>query len=155
MRIRHKPWAKPELESCSFYVADPQKQIGHWRELFDEPESTVHKYAVLRHRIDEFIVYGKRVKPRVIALTEFKKVGESPYKKLRSGDRALLKFEPERFVVCLEMRITIFREFQTVFRDHDLKGLPLRCVKIQKRLVQIEQKIVMHAVIPFVIADFF
>ena len=42
MRIRHKPWAKPELESCSFYVADPQKQIGHWRELFDEPEKPLY-----------------------------------------------------------------------------------------------------------------
>ena len=42
MRIRHKPWAKPELESCSFYVAEPQKQIGHWRELFDKPEKPLY-----------------------------------------------------------------------------------------------------------------
>lgn len=42
MRIRHKPWAKPELESCSFYVAQPQKQIGHWRELFDEPDKPLY-----------------------------------------------------------------------------------------------------------------
>lgn len=42
MRIRHKPWAKPELEACSFYVTEPQKQIGHWRELFDEPEKPLY-----------------------------------------------------------------------------------------------------------------
>ncbi|MBR1823492.1 MAG: tRNA (guanosine(46)-N7)-methyltransferase TrmB [Ruminococcus sp.] len=42
MRIRHKPWAKPELEACSFYVAEPQKQIGHWRELFDEPDKPLY-----------------------------------------------------------------------------------------------------------------
>ena len=42
MRIRHKPWAKPELESCSFYVKEPQKNIGHWRELFDNPEKPLY-----------------------------------------------------------------------------------------------------------------
>ena len=42
MRIRHKPWAKSELEACSFYVTEPQKQIGHWRELFDEPEKPLY-----------------------------------------------------------------------------------------------------------------
>ena len=42
MRIRHKPWAKPELEACSFYVMEPQKQIGHWRELFDEPDKPLY-----------------------------------------------------------------------------------------------------------------
>ena len=42
MRIRHKPWAKPELEACSFYVAQPQEQKGHWRELFDEPDKPLY-----------------------------------------------------------------------------------------------------------------
>ena len=39
MRIRHKPWAKPELEACPFYIHEPQKQIGHWKELFPSPTS--------------------------------------------------------------------------------------------------------------------
>ena len=34
MRIRHKPWAKPELESCNFYVSDPSALRGKWHELF-------------------------------------------------------------------------------------------------------------------------
>ncbi len=42
MRIRHKPWAKPELEACSFYVAEPQAQKGHWRELFSEPDKPLY-----------------------------------------------------------------------------------------------------------------
>ncbi|MCM1506788.1 MAG: tRNA (guanosine(46)-N7)-methyltransferase TrmB [Ruminococcus flavefaciens] len=42
MRIRHKPWAKPELESCSFYVADTQSQKGKWTELFSEPEKPLY-----------------------------------------------------------------------------------------------------------------
>ncbi|HOR22160.1 MAG TPA: tRNA (guanosine(46)-N7)-methyltransferase TrmB [Ruminococcus sp.] len=42
MRIRHKPWAKPELEACSFYVAEPHSQKGHWRELFSEPDKPLY-----------------------------------------------------------------------------------------------------------------
>ena len=42
MRIRHKPWAKPELEACPFYIHEPQKQIGHWRELFAEPDKPLY-----------------------------------------------------------------------------------------------------------------
>lgn len=34
MRIRHKPWAKPELEACPFYVSNPAEQKGRWNKLF-------------------------------------------------------------------------------------------------------------------------
>lgn len=34
MRIRHKPWARPELESCSFYVASPSELRGRWADEF-------------------------------------------------------------------------------------------------------------------------
>lgn len=36
MRIRHKPWAKPELEACPFYISDPQEQKGGWYKLFSD-----------------------------------------------------------------------------------------------------------------------
>lgn len=42
MRIRHKPWAKPELEACEFYVHEPQEHIGHWREIFDNPDRPLY-----------------------------------------------------------------------------------------------------------------
>lgn len=42
MRIRHKPWAKPELEACPFYIHEPQQQIGHWQELFDDPDKPLY-----------------------------------------------------------------------------------------------------------------
>jgi tRNA (guanine-N7-)-methyltransferase len=38
MRIRHKPWAKPELESCPFYVCEPKDQKGSWNELFPKKQ---------------------------------------------------------------------------------------------------------------------
>lgn len=34
MRIRHKPWARPELEACSFFIQNPDEQKGKWRSLF-------------------------------------------------------------------------------------------------------------------------
>lgn len=42
MRIRHKPWAKPELEACPFYIAQPQEQKGKWYKLFDHPERPLY-----------------------------------------------------------------------------------------------------------------
>ncbi len=42
MRIRHKPWAKPELEACSFYIHNPQEHIGGWKKLFDDPEKPLY-----------------------------------------------------------------------------------------------------------------
>ncbi len=36
MRIRHKPWAKPELEACHFYITNPLDQKGSWYKLFND-----------------------------------------------------------------------------------------------------------------------
>lgn len=45
MRIRHKAWAKPELEACDFYIHEPQVLKGKWCEVFNEPEK--HLYVEL------------------------------------------------------------------------------------------------------------
>ena len=42
MRIRHKPWAKPELEACPFYIHDPQAQKGKWQELFADKSKPLY-----------------------------------------------------------------------------------------------------------------
>ena len=34
MRLRNRPWAKPELESCDYFIQDSFGHAGHWRELF-------------------------------------------------------------------------------------------------------------------------
>ena len=36
MRIRFKAWARPELETSSFYVLEPEKIKGKWRKQFKE-----------------------------------------------------------------------------------------------------------------------
>ncbi len=34
MRIRYKKWARPELESCPFYIDNPEELKGKWHEQF-------------------------------------------------------------------------------------------------------------------------
>ncbi len=34
MRMRRKKWARPELESCPYFVADPDANRGRWRQQF-------------------------------------------------------------------------------------------------------------------------
>ena len=39
MRMRKKPWARPELESCNFFVISPKEYKSRWKEFFgnDKP----------------------------------------------------------------------------------------------------------------------
>lgn len=39
MRIRCKPWARPELEAWPFFISDPKAHQNHWQEVFgnDKP----------------------------------------------------------------------------------------------------------------------
>ncbi|MDR0975070.1 MAG: tRNA (guanosine(46)-N7)-methyltransferase TrmB [Ruminococcus sp.] len=36
MRIRHKPWAKPELTACGYYYRDGSENRGRWQEVFGD-----------------------------------------------------------------------------------------------------------------------
>ena len=38
MRIRHKPWAKPELEASDFFVSEPEQYKGKWQEHFSRKQ---------------------------------------------------------------------------------------------------------------------
>ena len=42
MRIRFKPWARPELEASYFYEDNPEEFIGKWREKFKNKENELH-----------------------------------------------------------------------------------------------------------------
>ena len=35
MRMRRKPWARPELESCKFFIQKPSEHKGRWKEFFN------------------------------------------------------------------------------------------------------------------------
>lgn len=36
MRMRRKPWARPELEKCKYFIDNPKEQKGKWKENFIE-----------------------------------------------------------------------------------------------------------------------
>lgn len=42
MRIRYKPWARPELEASLFYENCPEEWIGKWKEHFSKPSQPIH-----------------------------------------------------------------------------------------------------------------
>lgn len=42
MRMRFKPYARPELLACDFHVHEPLTHAGHWHELYARPEQPLH-----------------------------------------------------------------------------------------------------------------
>ena len=41
MRMRHKAYARPELEACPFFIGDPERWKGRWQKAFDQPRPLV------------------------------------------------------------------------------------------------------------------
>ena len=39
MRIRYKKWARPELEASEFYIDEPEKLKGKWKEEFENSQN--------------------------------------------------------------------------------------------------------------------
>lgn len=42
MRIRFKPWARPELEASEFYRDNPEELKGKWIQEFKNKENPIH-----------------------------------------------------------------------------------------------------------------
>ncbi|MGL5615766.1 MAG: tRNA (guanosine(46)-N7)-methyltransferase TrmB [Sarcina sp.] len=42
MRMRKKPWARPELESCDFFIINPKENKGKWKETFKNKDREIH-----------------------------------------------------------------------------------------------------------------
>ena len=42
MRIRHKPWAQPELDASSIYIRNPHECYGKWKDAFANPQQEMH-----------------------------------------------------------------------------------------------------------------
>lgn len=42
MRLRRKPWARPELAAWQYFIDEPQSQRGDWRKKFARPEQPVY-----------------------------------------------------------------------------------------------------------------
>ena len=42
MRLRKKPWARPELEACHFFVVDPNSKKGTWKNDFKNLNNPIY-----------------------------------------------------------------------------------------------------------------
>ena len=42
MRIRYKPWARPELEASKFYIDHPEEYKGKWKEAFKNKNNPLY-----------------------------------------------------------------------------------------------------------------
>ena len=36
MRIRFKPWARPELEECSYFIDSPKEMKNKWKDEYEK-----------------------------------------------------------------------------------------------------------------------
>ncbi len=42
MRIRYKKWARPELEASPFYINEPERIKGKWKQKFEKSNQPIH-----------------------------------------------------------------------------------------------------------------
>lgn len=116
MRLRHKPWAIPELNASAFYVKEPREQIGRWKSLFKNPQNPLYlelgcgkgtfisKMAVAN---DDINFLGIDIKSEVLGLTkrnierEFKEAEKEPLNVLitiHDIERIFLMLSPDDVV---------------------------------------------------------
>ena len=41
MRMRRKPWTEPKLAACPYFIEEPSRHRGHWREQFADPDRSL------------------------------------------------------------------------------------------------------------------
>ncbi|MGL5151041.1 MAG: tRNA (guanosine(46)-N7)-methyltransferase TrmB [Clostridium sp.] len=42
MRLRKKPWARPELEACNFFITEPKTQKNNWKSSFENKSDKLY-----------------------------------------------------------------------------------------------------------------
>ena len=42
MRMRRKPWARPELAVCPFFIQNPSEYIGKWNTIFEDNSKPIY-----------------------------------------------------------------------------------------------------------------
>ena len=41
--MRKKPWARPELEACKFFIQNPSEYKGRWKEFFHGKSNDIRR----------------------------------------------------------------------------------------------------------------
>lgn len=118
MRIRHKPWARPELAASPLFVDDPTAQKGGWHNAFCNPSRPLHlelgcgkggfiaQMAVLHPEVNFLAV---DVKSEMLGFTR-RKVEQAFAEVHRTPDNVLLcAFDIERLPLILDETDTASR----------------------------------------------
>lgn len=78
MRIRRKPWARPELQKCDFFIKTPTELIGNWPCQFSKKQplhlelgcgkgTFISKLAILKHDVNFLAI---DIKSEMLGLTK-------------------------------------------------------------------------------------
>ena len=118
MRIRFKAWARPELEASSFYILEPEKIKGEWRNQFKGPEKPLHLELGCGKGgfISKIAVQNPNINYIAIDLVDAmlglaKRKIEEEYKNLkRETDNVLItRFDIERILLILDKKDAVDR----------------------------------------------
>ena len=50
MRMRRKPWVRPELAESEFFIDNPTENLGKWHKAFKREKQPMHLELRLRKR---------------------------------------------------------------------------------------------------------
>lgn len=104
MRMRGKPWARPELAKCEFYFENPQENIGKWNTYFKK-QQPLHMelgcgkgtyISQLASSTPEINYIAVDIKSEVLVLAKRKIEEEYEKKKLPFDNIALVTQDIER-----------------------------------------------------------
>ena len=118
MRIRYKPWARPELEASEFYIDNPEEWKGKWKEFFKNKDNPIHLELGCGKGqfISNLAVQNPNINYIAIDLVDAmlglaKRNVESIYKEAnRETDNIVLtRFDIERILLILEEKDQIER----------------------------------------------
>ena len=118
MRIRFKPWARPELEASAFYRDNPEELKGKWIDEFKNKENPIHLELGCGKGqfISRLAVQNPKINYIAIDLVDAmlglaKRAIEQTYKEAnREIDNVILtRFDIERILLILEKKDNIKR----------------------------------------------
>lgn len=121
MRMRRKPWARPELAACPFYVDDPQQNRGKWKTAFPADQPMVLDLgcgkgvylARLARRDRSYNHIGVDLKSEVLALA--KRQAEEIYGDEPITNLLLMSQDIERLAMIFAPGIDLFSRIHICF----------------------------------------
>ena len=118
MRIRYKKWARPELEASKFYIDEPEKLKGKWKNYFKNIGNPIHLELGCGKGqfISQLAVKNQNINYIAIDLVDAmlglaKRNIEEEYKKnnLEPENVLITRFDIERILLILEKQDNIQR----------------------------------------------